>query len=148
MHADLPSMSTTMMCCHRCTGLAKANGAHAFAFGGMPSGQEAYSPGCIQQRHQCGQILNHNIETSTRILCSTHRRVGGTPTDKMRIASGALSSGCPAAGGGGPRLGWRRRNNCAGVCPKWLIWSSTACTTCQVMRKSKSWVTLHQKRKL
>jgi hypothetical protein len=53
--------------------------------------------------------------------------VGGTPTDRMRMASGALSSGCVAGGGGGPRRGCRRRNSCAGVCPKWLIWSSMAC---------------------
>ena len=56
-----------------------------------------------------------------------HLRVGGTPMERMRMASGALSSGAAAAGGGGPLFGCRRRNSCAGVCPKWLIWSSTAC---------------------
>lgn len=85
-------------------------------------GQDAHGVWRVEQR------LRYSFVRCTYLACcmsietmKTHLLVGGTPTDRMRIASGALSSGCAAAGGGGPRFGCRRRNSCAGVCPKWLI---------------------------
>ena len=43
------------------------------------------------------------------------------------MASGQLSNGSRAGGGGLPLLGCALLNSCEGVCPKKLIWSSTAC---------------------
>lgn len=48
------------------------------------------------------------------------------PTVVSFMTSGPLRSGCAVGGGGGPRRGCRRRKSWLGVCPKWLIWSSTA----------------------
>ncbi len=48
------------------------------------------------------------------------------PTRESFMASGPLSRGWMLGGGGGPLLGCLRLNSWLGVCPKWLIWSSTA----------------------
>lgn len=55
-----------------------------------------------------------------------HLRACEVPKGLTR-RSGLCRKGVAAGPGGGPRRGWGRLNSCEGVCPKWLIWSSTAC---------------------
>ena len=59
-------------------------------------------------------------------LTEAYLREGGMPTVDSFMASGPFSKGWTLGGGGGPLLGCLRRKSWLGVCPKWLIWSSTA----------------------